>query len=73
MILAYLAPLIFILLGSLPLWSALYWLSLPWALRMLRDVRRDEGRLLNKALAGTGQLTLIYGILFSLGLALAVV
>jgi 1,4-dihydroxy-2-naphthoate octaprenyltransferase len=71
--LAYLAPLIFILLGRLPPWSALYWLSLPWALRMLKDVWRDEGRLLNKALAGTGRLTLIYGVLFSLGLVLAVV
>jgi 1,4-dihydroxy-2-naphthoate octaprenyltransferase len=73
LILAYLAPLIFILLGRLPPWSVLYWLSLPWALRMLKDVWRDEGRLLNKALAGTGRLTLIYGVLFSLGLVLAVV
>jgi 1,4-dihydroxy-2-naphthoate polyprenyltransferase len=71
--LAYLAPLIFILLGRLPPWSALYWLSLPWALRMQRDVWRDEGRPLNKALAGTGRLTLIYGVLFSLGLVLAAV
>jgi 1,4-dihydroxy-2-naphthoate polyprenyltransferase len=69
---AYLAPLIFILLDRLPLWSGLYWLSLPWALRMLRDVWRDEGRPLNKALAGTGRLTLIFGVLFSLGLVLAV-
>ena len=68
---AYLAPLIFILFGALPLWSGLYWLSLPWALRLLRDVWRDEGRLFNQALAGTGRLTLIYGILFSLGLVLA--
>jgi len=37
----------------------------------LRDVWRDEGRPLNKALAGTGRLTLIYGVLLSLGLVLA--
>jgi 1,4-dihydroxy-2-naphthoate octaprenyltransferase len=68
---AYLTPLIFMLPGRLPLWSGLYWLSLPWAQRLVRDVWRDEGRSLNKALAGTGRLTLIYGILFSLGLVLA--
>lgn len=28
----------------------------------------QEGRVLNKALAGTGQLELLYGVLFSLGL-----
>jgi 1,4-dihydroxy-2-naphthoate polyprenyltransferase len=72
LILAYLAPLIFILLGRLPTWSGLYWLSLPWALQLLRDIWRDEGRQLNKALAGTGRLTLIYGVLFSLGLVLAI-
>ncbi len=70
--LAYLAPLVFILIGRLPLWSGLYWLSLPWALQLLRDVWRDEGRPFNQALAGTGRLTLIYGVLFSLGMILAI-
>jgi 1,4-dihydroxy-2-naphthoate octaprenyltransferase len=69
---AYLIPLIFILFGWLPPWSGLYWLSLPWALRLVQDVWRDQGRLLNKALAGTGRLTLIFGIFLSLGLVLAI-
>jgi 1,4-dihydroxy-2-naphthoate octaprenyltransferase len=69
---AYLIPLIFILFGWLPPWSGLYWLSLPWALRLVQDVWRDQGRLLNKALAGTGRLTLIFGIFISLGLVLAI-
>ncbi len=68
---AYLVPLVFIAAGGLPLWSLTYWLSLPWALKVARDVWRDEGRPLNKSLAGTGQLTLIYGVLLSLGLVLA--
>ncbi len=58
---AYLVPLIFMACSAgLPLWSGLSWLSLPWALRRLRDVWREEGRPLNQALAGTGRLTLIY-------------
>jgi 1,4-dihydroxy-2-naphthoate octaprenyltransferase len=60
------------LLGRLPLWGGLYWLSLPWALGLLREVWQEEGRPLNLALAGTGRLTLIYGILFSLGLVLVI-
>jgi len=69
---AYLLPLVFIASGGLPLWSGAYWLSLPWAVLQLRDVWRDEGRLLNKSLAGTGRLTLLYGIFLSSGLILAV-
>ena len=68
---AFIIPLIFITSGGLPPWSGLYGLSLPWAVLQLRDVWRDEGRPLNKALAGTGRLTLIYGVLLSLGLVLA--
>ena len=69
---AYLAPLIFMLPGWLPLWSGLYWLSLPWAVRLVREVWQGEGRPLNQALAGTGRLTLVFGVLFSLGLVLAI-
>lgn len=70
---AYLAPLVFMATGGLPLWSGLYGLSLPWAVVQLRAVWRDEGRPLNQALAGTGRLTLIYGVFFSLGLILATI
>ncbi len=68
---AYLAPLVFIAGGVLPLWSGLYSLSLPWAFAVLRAVWRDEGRPLNKSLAGSGQLTLIYGIFLASGLIFA--
>jgi len=68
---AYLAPLVFIAGGVIPLWSGLYSLSLPWAIAVLRAVWRDEGRPLNKSLAGTGQLTLIYGFFLAVGLIIA--
>ena len=48
----------------------LTWLSLPLAYSLIRFVWNHHGRPLNQALAGTGRLTLIYSILYSLGLIL---
>lgn len=47
------------------------WLSLPLAISLLRAIWRLEGRPLNQVLAGTGQLTLWYGVLFSIGVLLS--
>lgn len=55
----------------LPWGSLLAWLSLPLAWRTLRVVLTRQGRPLNAALAGSGQTTLLYSILFFIGLALA--
>jgi len=55
----------------LPWGSLLAWLSLPLAWRTLRAVLERRGRPLNAALAGTGQTTLLYSVLFFIGLALA--
>ncbi|MFZ5819989.1 MAG: 1,4-dihydroxy-2-naphthoate polyprenyltransferase [Chloroflexota bacterium] len=55
----------------LPWGSLLAWLSLPLAWRTLRAVLKQQGCPLNAALAGTGQTTLLYSILFFIGLALA--
>ena len=77
---AYLIPLLFALpfFSSLsPLngysspWILLYWLSLPMAASQTRFVWTQAGRPLNQALAGTGRLTLIYALLFSIGLILS--
>jgi 1,4-dihydroxy-2-naphthoate octaprenyltransferase len=65
---AYLIPLLMVLLDQSSLWAMLAWLSIPQALKVGRGVWRQEGRPLNQSLAGTGQLTLVFGILFSLGL-----
>jgi 1,4-dihydroxy-2-naphthoate octaprenyltransferase len=67
---AYLVPPLLGLSGF-SCWPLLSWLSLPLAFSQTRLVWTQEGRPLNQALAGTGRLTLIYALLFSLGLVLA--
>lgn len=44
------------------------WLTLPLAVRLLRQIWRDQGRPLNKALAGTAQLGLIFSLALAIGL-----
>lgn len=58
-------------LGYTPAWTMLVWLSLPFAIKVNRVVQHELGRPLNKALAGSGQISLIYSILFFMGLVLA--
>lgn len=67
---AYLSPLVMWLLGFSSAWGLLSWLSLPLALRLVKQIYNDTGRALNRALAGTGQFELIFAILFSIGLLL---
>jgi 1,4-dihydroxy-2-naphthoate polyprenyltransferase len=67
MALAYLSPLVFALTGFAPWGGLLTWLSLPLALRVNRIVWVQTGKPLNLALAMTGQLELVFGLLFSLG------
>jgi 1,4-dihydroxy-2-naphthoate octaprenyltransferase len=53
-------------------WVALPWLSLPLVARLIRTVReRTDGPSLNGALAGTGQLQLVFCVLLSIGLLLS--
>ncbi|NLG71775.1 MAG: 1,4-dihydroxy-2-naphthoate polyprenyltransferase [Chloroflexi bacterium] len=67
---AYLIPVGMAAAGLTTFWVVLAWLSLPLAVRLVRMIWRVSGRPLNEALAGTGQLTLLYSLLFSLGLVL---
>ncbi|MFN3741525.1 MAG: 1,4-dihydroxy-2-naphthoate polyprenyltransferase [Anaerolineales bacterium] len=57
--------------GFLPLSAILPWLALPKAIRLIRQVWKEHGRALNLTLAGTGQMALIYSVLFWLGLVIA--
>ncbi|MFO3797413.1 MAG: prenyltransferase, partial [Anaerolineales bacterium] len=57
--------------GFLPLSAILPWLALPKAIRLIRQVWKEHGRALNLTLAGTGQIALIYSVLFWLGLLIA--
>ena len=68
---AYLVVLGIVLAGVAPTWAMLAWLSLPLAFQMMGVVNRESGRPLNQALAGTGRLTLLFGLLYSAGLILA--
>lgn len=58
-------------LGIIPWMSLLTWASLPLAIRMMKVVLTQKGRPLNAALAGTGQVALLFSILFWIGLALS--
>ncbi len=65
---AYLVPPVMWVVGQggLALW--LPWLTLPLAVRLLRRVASAQGRGLNAALKETGQLHLLFGLLFAAGL-----
>lgn len=55
-------------LGLVPWLALLTWLSLPLAIKTARTVFTQSGRPLNAALAGTGQLALLFSVLFGVGL-----
>jgi 1,4-dihydroxy-2-naphthoate octaprenyltransferase len=65
---AYLLPVLMAVLGVSGPWALLSWLSLPLAVRQARAVYVEQGRALNRVLAGTGQLELAFGILLAIGL-----
>jgi 1,4-dihydroxy-2-naphthoate polyprenyltransferase len=65
---AYLVLPVLIWLGLLPVWSLLAWGSLLAAWPVVQLVLKQRGRVLNAALAGTGQVTLLYSLLFWVGL-----
>lgn len=67
LIAAYLILPILVIFRILPWTSVLAWLSLPLGWRTWQIVRRQAGRPLNEALAGTGQTTLVYSLLFFVG------
>ena len=65
---AYLIPPIINLIYQPIPWILLTWLSAWMMFQLVRIVWIEKGRPLNKALAQTGQLTLLFAILFGLGL-----
>lgn len=68
---AYLVPPIIWLFEIGPAWVLLAWCTLPAAIALLRFVWTQKGRPLNKALGGTGQLTLLYACFYAIGLIIA--
>lgn len=67
---AYLVPPVIILLRLASPWIMLSWLSLVLLPRLGNMVLNVKGKPLNQALAETGRLALVFGILFGLGLVL---
>jgi len=68
---AFVFPLIGILTAQIPFLTLLSLLCIPMAIRLVRSIWTVSGRPLNLALAGTGRLTLVFGILYSFGLIAA--
>jgi len=65
--LAYLAPILLAAAHLAPVWGLLAWLSIPKCVQVWRIVQTQTGKQLNQALAGTGQVELLFGLLFGLG------
>lgn len=68
---AYAIPVGLWMKGSLSIWGLLPVFTLPLAVYWWAFIRKRTGRVLNKALAGSGQLELFYALLFALGMVLA--
>jgi len=67
---AYLIVPIAAALGLIPWMGLLAWLSLPLAVKTAQTVFTQVGRPLNAALAGTGQVALLFSLLFWVGMLL---
>jgi 1,4-dihydroxy-2-naphthoate octaprenyltransferase len=68
--LAYLLLPLLPLLGLASVWALLPLITLPIAVSLIRTVFAEQGRPLNRALAGTGRLHLLFGVLLAVGLLL---
>jgi 1,4-dihydroxy-2-naphthoate octaprenyltransferase len=68
---AYAVPWLFLLADWASAWVLLPWLTLPLAIGLVRRLYRTaEGQSLNRALAKTANLDLVFSLLFALGLVL---
>jgi 1,4-dihydroxy-2-naphthoate octaprenyltransferase len=68
LIIAYLVPLLAWLSGVMSVGAVAVWVSIPLTRPLIRAVYQDTGRALNKTLAGTARLELVYALLLSVGL-----
>jgi len=70
LVVAYLVPAGMVLAGLAGPAVLVVLVTLPLASRLSRSLSRDRGALLNRTLAGTARLALLWSVLFSAGLAL---
>jgi 1,4-dihydroxy-2-naphthoate octaprenyltransferase len=69
---AYCIPVILWAIEKSSPWGILTCLSFPYALYWMVFIKRHSGKALNKALAGTGKVVLIYALLYALGMVFSV-
>ncbi len=67
---SYAAPIALCARGASGRWVLLTLLSLPLAAHLVRAICREEGRALNRVLARTAQLALLFSALFAVGILL---
>ena len=67
-LMAYFIPVILWVRDDLPIFSLLIFMTVPMTFRLVKAIYSDSGRSLNKTLAGTSRLSLIYALCFALGL-----
>ncbi len=67
LILSYFVPVIMQFSEKISPWILLSLLSLPLALPLISEIFNGKGKTLNKTLAGTARLALVYAVLFSIG------
>jgi 1,4-dihydroxy-2-naphthoate octaprenyltransferase len=65
---AYIAPIVAVVVLRRPPWTMLPWATLPVAVGLSRQVASTTGKALNACLASTAKLLLLYGVLFAAGL-----
>lgn len=70
-LLAYAVPAFLALRADQQPWLLLPLLTLPWAVLLIAQLARREGRPLNATLVGTARLLVVHGLLFAFGLVLA--
>jgi 1,4-dihydroxy-2-naphthoate octaprenyltransferase len=71
LVIAYAIPVLLWLGFGFNTWLLLPWLTLPLAVRLVRTLAgATDGPTLNKTLAGTAQLGLLFSLLFALGIVL---
>ncbi len=67
LVVSYLIP-VFLFFGNLSIEILLPLLTLPYGLSLIREVRNEQGRVLNETLAKTARLSLLFSLLFAFGL-----
>ena len=67
LVISYLTPVV-LFVYDMSIVICLPLLTLPYGLSLIREVRNEQGRALNETLAKTAKLSLLYSLLFAVGL-----